>query len=158
MLDLAAWHAEPIAKAAAEAQLARLRTAARWEERLEALRLRELLGLPADMQREVLLAEADDERHRAAVELITGQVMLARRLRGAWSWLEAAEQRLAHRLPGPRYLALLQRHAALRALPLFEWPSPIRPLVELLAIAAAAARLERPQRPLTTLDRRDTLG
>lgn len=158
MLDLAAWHAEPIPRAEAEAQLTRLRTAARWEARLEALRLRELLGLPADMQREVLLAEMDDERKQAAVELITGQVMLARRLQGAWDWLQAAEQRLAHHLSGPDYLVLLRRHAALRPLILFPTPRPLRPLSELLAIAQATARLKGPNRALHGFDQRDTLG
>ncbi|MEO1750947.1 hypothetical protein [Thiofaba sp. EF100] len=158
MLDLAAWHAEPLDQGEAETRLARLGTATAWTERLEALRLRLMLGLPATMQREVLMAEADDDLQRAAVELITGQVMLARRMKGAWDWLDAAEKRLAHRLPGPGYLALLRRHAMLRTLPLFDQPKAMRPLKELLAIAAATARLEGMKRPDYAGDQRDTLG
>ena len=67
MLDLAAWHAEPLAQDEVEARLARLGTATAWAERLEALRLRLMLGLPTTMQREVLMAEADDDLQRAAV-------------------------------------------------------------------------------------------
>ncbi|MEF3194050.1 MAG: hypothetical protein K6346_07540 [Halothiobacillaceae bacterium] len=158
MLDLAAWHAEPLAQDKAEARLARLGTAMAWDDRLEALHLRLMLGLPAMMQREVLMAEADDDLQRAAVELITGQVMLARRLKGAWAWLDAAEKRLAHGLPGPGYLELLRRHAMLRTLPLFDQPKPMRPLKELLAIAAAISRLEGMKRPDYAGDQRDTLG
>ncbi|MEF3193068.1 MAG: hypothetical protein K6346_02440 [Halothiobacillaceae bacterium] len=158
MIDLVGWHAYPIPTATAETRLAQLRTATAWADRLEALRLRLMLGLPATMQREVLMAEADDDLQRAAVELITGQVMLARRLKGAWAWLDAAEKRLAHGLPGPGYLELLRRHAMLRTLPLFDQPKPMRPLKELLAIAAAISRLEGIKRPNYAMDPRDTVG
>jgi hypothetical protein len=155
-INLSAWHADPQPDAAA--RLSALSTTHNWNERLEALRLRLMLGLPADMQRDVLWSEAKDDMQRAAVELITGQVMLARRLQGAWGWLDAAEKRLAHRLPGPDYLEMLGRHAALRALSLFDQPKTIRPLEELLAIANATSRIEGLKRPGYTIDRRDTLG
>lgn len=158
MFDLAAWHAEPLTQDEIKARLARLGTATAWEDRLEALRLRLMLGLPTDMQREVLLAEANDDLQRAAIELITGQIMLARRMKRAWGWLDAAEKRLAHSLPGADYLALLRRHARLRTLPLFDQPKAMRPLKELLAIAAATARLEGMKRPEHAGDQRDTLG
>lgn len=155
---LAAWHANPLPEGEAETQLAQLRTATAWDDRLEALRLRLMLGLPADMQRDVLWSEAKDDVQRAAVELITGQVLLARRLKGAWTWLDAAEKRLAHRLPGSDYLELLRRHAALRALTLFDQPKTLRPLEELLAIAKATSQLEGLKRPDYAKDQRDTLG
>jgi len=158
MLDLSAWHANPIPTNEAETRLAQLRTATTWDDRLEALRLRLMLGLPADIQRDVLLGEASDDLQRAAVELITGQIMLARRLKGAWTWLDAAEKRLAHRLPGPGYLELLRRHAVLRALTLYEQPKAMRPAEELLAIAAATTQLEGRRRPDYIGDQRDTLG
>ncbi len=158
MIDLAAWHADPLPEHAAQARLAQLRTATAWSERLEALRLRLMLGLPAEMQRDVLFHEADDELHRAAVELITGQVMLAQRRQGAWDWLDAAKQRLAHHLPGAGYLELLRRHAALRGLRLFDTPKLMRPLDELLTIARMTAQLEGRQRKSITQDARDTLG
>lgn len=158
MLDLSAWHATPIPPDEAKTRLTQLCTATAWGDRLEALRLRLMLGLPAEMQREVLFNEATDDSQRAAVELLTGQVMLARRLKGAWDWLDAAERRLAHRLSGPGYLALLRRHAILRALTLFDQPKAMRPLEELLAIAAATTRLEGMKRPDYAGDQRDTLG
>ncbi len=158
MIDLAAWHAEPLPDGEAEARLARLRTATARDDRLEALRLRLMLGLPFEMQREVLWSEASDEIHRAAVEIVTGQVMLARRLQGAWTWLDAAEKRLAHRLPGPGYVALMRRHAALRSLVLFERPRAMRPLEALLAIAEATMQLEGLKRADYAQDARDTLG
>lgn len=157
-LDLCAWHAEPLPQEALHARLAGLRGASGFEARLEDLRLRLMLGLPCTMQREVLLSEAADELGRAAVELICGQVMLAQRQSGAWTWLDAAQGRLAQRLPGPCFREILQRHARLRPLTLFPAPRPIRPLAELLAIAAATARLEGRRRPAYTPDRRDTLG
>lgn len=158
MIELAAWHADPLPEHAAQARLAQLRTATAWHERLEALRLRLILGLPAEMQRDVLFHEADDELQRAAVELITGQIMLAQRRQVAWLWLDAAQQRLAHHLPGAGYLELLRRHAALRGLRLFDTPKPMRPLVELLTIASMTAQLEGRQRQIITQDARDTLG
>lgn len=158
MIELAAWLADPLPEGEAETRLTLLRTATAWDDRLEVLRLRLMLGLPFEMQREVLWNEAANDDHRAAVELITGQVMLARRLKGGWTWLDAAEKRLAHRLPGPDYLALLRRHAALRALILFDQPKTIRPLEELLVIANATAQFEGLKRPDYAKDRSDTLG
>ncbi|MGK0674138.1 MAG: hypothetical protein ABWU16_05700 [Halothiobacillaceae bacterium] len=158
MFDLSAWHATPISPDEANTRLAQLGTATAWDDRLEVLRLRLMLGLPADMQQEVLFNEATDDSQRAAVELITGQVMLARRLKGAWDWLNETEKRLAHRLPGPGYLALLRRHATLRALTLFDQPKAIRPLEELLAIAVATARFKGMKRPGYAADQCDTLG
>ena len=155
-IDLGAWHAEPLPDA--EARLARLRSATAWQERLEGLRLRLMLGLPSDMQRDVLWSEAENELQRAAVELITGQVMLAHRRKGAWTWLDAAEKRLAQHLPGADYIKLLRRHAALRGLRLFDTPKPMRPLEELLAIASATSQLEGLKRPDITGNQRDTLG
>ena len=154
--DLGAWHAEPLPDA--ETRLAALRMASLWHERLEALRLRLILGLPSDMQREVLWNEADNELQRAAAELITGQVMLARRLKGAWVWLDAAEKRLAQHLSGTGYIKLLRRHAVLRGLRLFDTPKPMRPLEELLAIANAISQLEGLKRPDIAGNQRDTLG
>ena len=157
-IDLAAWHADPLPEDSAQARLTQLRTASALADRLEALRLRLILGLPADMQRDVLLSEAHDEQQRAAVELITGQIMLAQRRQGAWAWLDAAEKHLAHHLPGADYLELLRRHATLRGLRLFDTPKPMRPLAELLAIAHMTTQLEGRQRQIITQDTRDTLG
>ena len=154
--DLGAWHAEPLPDA--ETRLAALRMASLWHERLEALRLRLMLGLPSEMQRDVLWSEADNELQRAAVELITGQVMLARRQKGAWLWLDAAEKRLAQHLSGADYITLLRRHTALRSLTLFDAARPMRPLEELLAIARAITQLEGLQRKTYSQDARDTLG
>ncbi len=155
-IDLGAWHAEPLPDA--EARLARLRTATAWQERLEGLRLRLMLGLPSDMQRDVLWSEAENELQRAAVELITGQLMLAQRLKGAWTWLDAAEKRLAQHLPGADYIKVLRRHTALRTLRLFDSARPMRPLSALLAIAAATSQLDGLQRKNHKQDARDTLG
>ncbi|MGD9889268.1 MAG: hypothetical protein AB7S56_08405 [Halothiobacillaceae bacterium] len=154
--NLGAWHAEPLPDA--ETRLAVLRMASLWHERLEALHLRLMLGLPSEMQRDVLWNEADNEVQRAAVELITGQVMLARRQKGAWLWLDAAEKRLAQHLSGRDYITLLRRHAVLRSLALFDVARPVRPLDELLAIARATAQLEGLQRKDYSQDTRDTLG
>lgn len=158
MIDLAAWHADPLPESAAQSRLTQLRTTCVWDERLEALRLRLMLGLPGEMQRDVLLHETDDERQRAAIELITGQIMLAQRRRGAWAWLDAAEKRLAHSLPGTAYLELLRRHIRLRSLKLFDTPKAMRPLDELLNIAAMTTQLEGRQRASSVQDARDTLG
>ncbi|OYY75191.1 MAG: hypothetical protein B7Y40_01890 [Gammaproteobacteria bacterium 28-57-27] len=158
MIDLAAWHAEPLPEGEAQIRLDQIRTATTWDDRLEVLRLRIMLGLPFEMQRDVLWNEASSDMQRAAVELITGQIMLARRLQGAWIWLDTAQQRLAHHLPGTGYLELLRRHATLRGLRLFDTPKPIRPLTELLTIARMTAQLEGRQRKTFTLDARDTLG
>lgn len=158
MIDLAVWHATPVRADQAQHELARLRLATTHSERLHALRLRLILDLPSDMQRDVLLAEANTPAERAAVELLTGQVLLAKRLHGAWVWLDAAEPRLSDLLPATAYLALLRRHRALRPLTLFAQPKPMRPLDELLRIAAMTAQIEgRPRQP-STHNARDTLG
>ncbi|MEW5838753.1 MAG: hypothetical protein AB1717_07970 [Pseudomonadota bacterium] len=160
MIDLAAWHAEPLPADEAQARLARLRSATSWDERLEALRLRLLLGLPADMQRDVLLAETDDARQQAAVELVFGQAMLAQRKHGAWIWLDAAEKRLAHLMPGADYIQLMRRHASLRSLSLFERVKTPRPLHELRTIALCTQRLktQKSRRTANRQDFRETPG
>ena len=158
MINLADWHANPLPEGEVQARLAQLRTATVWDDRLEVLRLRLMLGLLADMQRDVLFNEATDDLQRAAVELITGQVMLAQRLKGAWAWLDSAEKRLAHVLPGPGYVELMRRHATLRALRLFDRPKTIRALDELLTIASATSQLEGQKRTDYAQDQRDTLG
>ena len=162
MIDLAAWHAEPLPPDEAQAQLADLRTATSWDDRLAALRLRLLLGLPSEMQHEVLLAEAQNEQQRAAVELLFGPMLLAQRRQGAWHWLDAAEKRLAHGMSGEGYIQLMRRHAALRPLVLFRHGKTARPLPALLAIAAATSQLEAKSRSTArasvATDARDTLG
>ncbi len=158
MIDLAAWQATPVRAEQAQHELARLRHATTHSERLHALRLRLTLDLPSDMQRDVLLAEANTPAERAAVELITGQVLLAKRLHGAWAWLDAAEPRLSHLLPAAAYLAVLRRHNALRPLTLFAQPKPMRPLDALVRIAAMTAQLEGRLRQPSAHNARDTLG
>lgn len=165
---LGMWYADPLDKGQARALLAegerrRLRAARSGRHCLSA-ELQQLvahhwLGRPleGDYQR-LALAARGTAHGRALVELIYGQLLMSRRLRGAMRHLERGFS-LAHALLAPAdYFLLLKRHSLLGRLPLGKQPLPAESLHGLLATAAVIARLQPQQRPKRAHDPDDLYG
>lgn len=170
-LPLAGWYGEPMTMAQAEALA---RTAQ------QGLRRRPVPGalppLPCRLQwlisgfwrgREVgaeadnLAAVAPDERTRALVELIHGQLLASVRRHGALARLDAGFALAAHLLSPEEYFLVLKRHEGLRALPWHGRPASPQGLESLLREAGVIRRLRGQQgdRPRGTEGRYlDTLG
>jgi hypothetical protein len=99
------------------------------------------------------------ERDQAALELVSGQLLIARRLRGAWRHLERGFALAARLLDAEDYFVVLGRHELLRQLPLFAEPSAPAGLDALLCEARVIARLRgtAPRRSHHRTSHRDTI-
>ncbi len=71
------------------------------------------LGRPVAADYEVLLAGARDDRARALVELVYGQLLVARKRPGALAHLEAGFRLARPWLSAQEYLAVMRRHQQL---------------------------------------------
>jgi len=165
--DLHHWYAEPLNEAEAEALLAEAGAALHagrhrgddaFPWRLRELVARWWLQRPVASYFQTLRADAGDDRQRALVELVYGQLLMSRRLRGALEHLQAGFVVAAHLLAPGDYFRLLKRHQRLARLPLGERPAPPRGLQDLLREADVIARLEGPQSLRPSGDQGDTLG
>jgi hypothetical protein len=99
------------------------------------------------------------EREQATLELVSGQLLIARRLRGAWHHLDRGFGLAARLLGAEDYFVVLGRHELLRQLPLFPKPSPPAGLDALLCEARVIARLRgnAPRRLHSEALHRDTI-
>ena len=150
--DLGAWYAEPLAAPAARRLLERARDrqqqayAAGADGAAGAVQemiARFWLGQPVESQYRNLLKTAGDEGVRALAELVYGQLLMSRRLRGANRHLRAAFARAAALLAPADYFAVMKRHELLGHLPLRATPSPPLDLDALLREAAVIRTLKR---------------
>ncbi|GAB4301356.1 MAG: hypothetical protein Kow0096_22120 [Thiohalomonadaceae bacterium] len=156
MTPLGMWHGDPLAAAAAQALLARARQRQRRGQRQRRCRtcaLQELVArywLGEDMAalyHHALPLLRRSAHGRALLELITGQLLLSRRLNGARQHLERGFH-LASRLFTPAdYLAVLKRQQQLACLPLGDTPLPAATLTQLLTTAQVIERMEGGRRP-----------
>lgn len=167
MLRLADWYAEPLAQAPARALLeqARLRrqSALRAGQPAFTARLIELIagwwsGQDLAMHHASLGAECSTPQEQALRELVTGQLLISRRLDSARACLERGFALAAPLLPAQDYFRVMKRHALLEALPLGTRPAPARGLDELLTEAAVIRRLQGRQARGGRADPADTLG
>ncbi len=151
MNPLALWHADPLDAEAARTLLERAQQRQRRGQRLRRCRtcvLQELvarcwLGEDIDaLYRHALPLLRQSAHGRALLEIVTGQLLLSRRLNGARQHLEDGFH-LASRLFTPAdYLAVLNRRQQLAHLPLGETSLPAATLAELLTTAQVIDRLE----------------
>lgn len=159
-LSLAGWYGEPMDERAARELLQRAQQALReayagggcsfgplLQQLLARFRLQGELQEVDSMQ-----ATLREERERALLELIQGQLLISVRLRQAREHLDAGFRAAANLLSPEDYFSVLRRHEQLRALPLFDRPMPARGLAQLLAEAGVIRRLQGPrgERPRST--------
>lgn len=155
---LGAWHAEPLNAAAAQALLARAQQRNYRGQRqrrcrtcvLQELIARYWLGEEINaLYRHALPLLQRSAHGRALLEIITGQLLLSRRLNGARQHLDNGFHRASRLFTPSAYLAVLNRQQQLAPLPLSETPLPAATLAELLTTAQVIARMEggrrRPQ-------------
>jgi hypothetical protein len=149
--SLGAWYANPLAEEPA-ARLADPKVSAPGPvpgdgflpRALNGMIGRYWLGRPVAADYEVLLAGARDDRARALVELVYGQLLAARKRPGALAHLEAGFRLARPWLSAQEYLAVMRRHQQLgRLYPAAGTASP-RTLEALLIEALTIARLEGP--------------
>jgi hypothetical protein len=151
MNPLALWHADPLDAEAARALLAAAEHG-RWRGNrrrrcriclLQELIARHWLGEEIGaLYRQVAPRLSRSAHGHALLELITGQLLLSRRLHGAQQHLDHGFH-LASRLFTPAdYLAVLNRHQQLARLPLSATALPAASLAELLTTAKVVERME----------------
>lgn len=151
MTPLGMWHGDPLDTAAAQRLRARAQQRQRRGQRQRRCRtcaLQELVArywLGEDLNtlyRHVLPLLRRSAHGRALLELITGQLLLSRRLSEARQHLERGFH-LASRLFTPAdYLTVLKRQQQLSHLPLSATPLPAAPLAQLLVTAQVIERME----------------
>jgi hypothetical protein len=167
-IPLAAWLAEPLPAAQARAALAVLgRRPAGGPDgpgKAFGVHLGEMIcrywaGHDIEADYRNLSALYRGEREQATLELVSGQLLIARRLRGALHHLDRGFALAARLLGAEDYFVVLGRHELLRQLPLFTTPSPPAGLDALLCEARVIARLRGnvPRRFHTEAPHRDTI-
>ncbi|HFD81236.1 MAG TPA: hypothetical protein ENK05_12715 [Gammaproteobacteria bacterium] len=164
--SLASWFADPLPRAQAKAWLARIRRQRHSGHAFShCAAVAELIaGYWADQQVEPgfanLAATLAQAEQRALPLLCYGQLLLARRRRAAWEWLQPGFELAAPSLEPQDYFRLLRRHECLRALPLGDQAMEPASLHSLLREARVIRRLQGGREPRRPLDRNhvDTLG
>ena len=150
-VSLASWFAEPLSGSQADAWLPRIqrRTQAAIVDGRDAfmIRLTDLIvqywrGQEIEAGHKNLLTLAVTPRDRAMLELVVGQLLIARKSGRAWRHLDAVFEQAAHLLEPEEYFQVLKRHELLRLLPLS--PNRVTPagLDELLTEAKVIGRLK----------------
>jgi hypothetical protein len=166
-LSLGSWFAAPIPPDQAQALLPGVRQSAGAPAdgratvpvRLAELILRFWSGHDVEPDYGNCLALCADDRERAMLELCYGQLMIARRIEGAWTHLDRGFALAARLLEAEEYFAVLKRHELLRELALGPVPLEGLPLDTLCAEARVITRLRGgPRTPRPKQGRhRDTL-
>jgi hypothetical protein len=168
VLDLGGWHADPISASDARSLL---QDAHRQQQRAIATGSDRLVGSIREMiarfwlDRAIephfrnLIKLAADQRARAIVELVYGQLLMSRRLIGAMDHLRNGYAVGSKYLGPAEYFHVMKRHELLTYLPLSPRPSDPMDLASLLREAAVIRELKgRGGRPAPCADQGDTLG
>lgn len=155
-LRLGDWYAEPLADADAETllqQAQRLQHEAhRRRRRCSACPFHEWiarfwLGRSTDAAYAQLMHPGNPPRRRALAELISGQLLMSRRLTGAMERLRNGFYLAGPHLQAAEYFRILKRHELLANLPLNTSPAPPRGLEALLREARVIEQLQGRRRP-----------
>jgi len=101
-------------------------------------------GRDLEAEHRNLYALVADRREEAMLRLCYGQLLIARKQRVAWEFLDTGFELAAHLLGPEEYFLVLKRHELLRMLPLHTQPVKPAGLKELLAEAAVIRRLKGP--------------
>lgn len=165
-MSLSGWYAEPLDQSQAMALLTevqqRQHQAHRRHGRCSACPFHELvarfwLGRSTDALYARLTHAASASRRRALAELVSGQLLMSRRLQGAMERLRNGFFLAAPHLPAADYFQVLQRHELLALLPLLARPAAPQSLAALLREAQVIRQLQG-RKGLSAHDRGDTLG
>lgn len=147
---LGLWHGDPLGTPAAQTLLARAQQRQRRGHRqrrcrscvLQELIARYWLGEEiGPLYRHALPLLQGSAHGRALLEIITGQLLLSRRLNGARQHLEEGFHRASRLFTPSDYLAVLKRQQQLSYLPLGDTALPAAPLSELLTTAQVIERM-----------------
>lgn len=166
-LRLADWYGEPLSPESARALLARAgqrrQAALRSGEPVFTARLIELIagawaGQDLTMHHASLTAEAGARHEQALLELVTGQLLISRRLAAARGHLQRGFALAAPLLPAQDYFTVMKRHGLLEYLPLGALAAEPAGLQALLAEAAVIRRLQGERSRGGRPDPQDTLG
>ncbi|GEM_PF-509727 len=167
-VPLGAWFALPLSREEAEALAAAARRAANPRRdaayatdlpRLAALIAAFWRGGRARDEYRSLRATARAPRMRALVDLVYGQLLISRRLRGAHVHLQAGFHAAVPWLGAAEYFRVLQRHECLGHLVLGDEPAPPACLAELLREARVVRMLAKGRAAAVPADcRMDTIG
>lgn len=168
MTLLGAWHADPLDAIAAQALRVRAQQRQRRGQRQRRCRtclLQDLIAgywLGEDiavLYRHALPLLQRSAHGHALLELITGQLLLSRRLHGARQHLERGFHRASRLFTATDYLTVLKRQQQLACLPLADTPLPAATLAQLLTTAQVIERMEGDRRrPLGKHDPTDLYG
>lgn len=101
-----------------------------------------------------------DRRAMALVELVSGHLLMSKKLKGAMNHLDAGFELATELMDASEYFLLRERHRLLAHIPLSERPSAPRDLRTLLTEARVSERLKvaNSQRRVLTFDPSDTIG
>ena len=164
-LNLGAWYAEPLEPVQAEALLRQAQQAQQhaYRQRLPCtacpfheLIARFWLGRSTDALYERLRRPGNPAHSRALAELISGQLLMSRRLAGAMERLRHGFFLAAPQLPAAEYFQILKRHELLALLPLMTKPASTQTLDALLREARVIQQLRGRHR--VDSNRGDPLG
>lgn len=167
---LGRWYAEPMDSATAKACLEqaelRLRNNLRRGRRSLTPRFAMViakfwLGREIEAELESLRYLTRKSAHgRILCDLIQGQLMMGRQLKGAMHYLERAFMTSRALYAPSDYFQVMKRHQLLAELPLSEHPTPPRTLQELVTAAAVIQEFGKRgnKRKPYTFDPRDTYG
>ena len=166
-LRLADWYAEPLSAEAARAMLARARR--RRQASLKAgestftARLIELIagwwgGQDLAMHHASLAGEPRTPQEQALLELVTGQLLVSRKLAAGRAHLQRGFALAAPLLPAQDYFTVMKRHGLLERLSLSSVPAAPAGLEALLTEAAVIQRLQGEKSRSGPPDPQDTLG
>ena len=149
-LSPALWYADPLAPDQADTLLRQARDCLRQTSRVHAqgfpCRLQELIArywLGRDVEGDLRTLQADgDGTQPGLVSLLYGQLLAARKRRGALEHLATGFTAAAPRLRPAEYFRVLKRHALLSHLPYGDGSAEPQDLQTLLAEAAVIRRLQ----------------
>lgn len=165
-LSLAAWYAQPLDAKAAQGLLREVhgiqQQAHRARTACSACPFHEMvarywLGRSIEGAYEHLMHSGNAGRRRALAELISGQLLMSRRVRGAMERLRNGFYLAGPYLAAADYFQVLKRHELLAVLPLLPQPAPAQSLDALLREARVILQLQGPARRPPG-DRGDLIG
>lgn len=167
MQQLSAWYANPLAAAEAQSHLLDVRDRLRQagEVNYLSLRIQEAIArywLDRDISGDIenLKATCKDDRCRALVLLVYGQLLISRKRQGAMDYLQQGFQQATALFTAAEYLEVMRRHESLKHLVTGERACAGRTLDELLKEAEVIRTLKGRQdyhRDIRA-DKRDTVG
>ncbi|MCB1737197.1 MAG: hypothetical protein KDI42_03635 [Gammaproteobacteria bacterium] len=133
------WHGDPVPTNLASDWLNV--TDNRNSDALARLVARYWAGLRCDVLLDELQRNACNAQQTALIDLVWGQLLMARRLEGAMAWLNRGFNTAAPFLSARDYLRVLKRHQTLNWLILDPKPSPPLTLPDLIRLADVTRRL-----------------